>query len=103
METHDDGQSDELLQHLAHANSAYNQAKLITKHSKEAFGSDHMSFLKKGIPAVLLIMDDDEGYPHYHKTTDTKDQVNATFALQIAKIGMAAVLRTSGIEGSGSD
>lgn len=39
--------------------------------SDNSFGSDHVSFQRAGIPAILGIELDDTNYPHYHRVTDT--------------------------------
>jgi hypothetical protein len=38
--------------------------------SETAWGSDHMSFLRQGLPALLLTSFDCETYAHYRDTFD---------------------------------
>ena len=43
------------------------------------FGSDHMPFINRAVPTLLLIENEWDRYPHYHKTTDVP--ANVTNAL----------------------
>ena len=43
------------------------------------FGSDHMPFINRAVPTLLLIENEWDSYPHYHKSTDTP--ANVTNAL----------------------
>ncbi len=43
------------------------------------FGSDHMPFINRGVPTLLLIENEWDSYPHYHKATDIP--ANVTNAL----------------------
>ena len=43
------------------------------------FGSDHMPFINRGVPTLLLIENEWDTYPHYHKATDVP--ANVTNAL----------------------
>ena len=49
--------------------------------SQSPFGSDHVSFLDAGIPAILLIDGDWAAYPYYHNTQDTPDKIVSEQAL----------------------
>jgi len=56
-----------------------------TRTSLTSFGSDHVSFQKAGIPAILLIEMDDTNTPYYHNTKDTwntLDQVQTVAILR---------------------
>jgi len=44
--------------------------------SLNAWGSDHMPYLKKGIPAVLTTNKNCTAYPQYHTTADTVEKVS---------------------------
>jgi len=90
----------ELMDHMAHASHEYNGQELYVVHSSHPFGSDHMSFLQSGIPAVLAINGDDERYPHYHKSSDTIENVTPDYAAQIAKMVLAATVRSAGVSAS---
>jgi len=82
-----------LMDHLASSSHDYNGDKLNVVHSNNPFGSDHISFLEKGMSSVLTIQADDEGYPDYHKNTDRIENVNFDYAVKIAKMNMGAIVR----------
>lgn len=90
----------ELMDHMAHASHEYNGEELYVVHSGHPFGSDHMSFLQRDIPAVLTINGDDEKYPHYHQSTDTIENVSPEYAAQIAKMVLGATVRAAGVSAS---
>lgn len=51
--------------------------KINLKIELEPWGSDHKSFLKVGIPAMLFINTDvTDKYEHYHRDTDDLEQCN---------------------------
>merc|ERR1740138_214550 len=87
----------ELMDHMAHASKDHNGEALRVVHSNHPFGSDHMSFLQRDIPAVLTINGDDEKYPHYHRSTDTIENVSPDYAAQIAKMVLGATVRAAGV------
>jgi len=66
-------------------------------HLDKPFGSDHMSFNKRQIEAVLTINADDEAYDHYHKSTDTIQNVNFDYAVKIARMNMGTLIRMAGV------
>jgi len=88
-----------ILEHLAQSSAAHNGKSLLVTHSNKPFGSDHMSFLDKKMPAVLTINGDDEAYPHYHQSTDTISNVNKTLMHFIGRMNMGALLRVAGVRG----
>eukprot|EP00439_Symbiodinium_sp_Y106_P058687 s1976_g8.t1 len=88
----------DVLDHLAGASQAHNGKGLKVTHSNNPFGSDHISFLQKGIHSVLSIHGDDEGYPHYHQSADNLDQVDPSLYAMITKMNAGALLRLAGID-----
>jgi hypothetical protein len=56
-----------------------------------ASGSDHVSFLNRGMPALLTIDKDWASYPYYHRTTDTPDKLVQALGYQIVRLGVGAV------------
>jgi len=88
----------DVLDHLAGASQAHNGKSLKVTHSNNPFGSDHISFLQKGIHSVLSIHGDDEGYPHYHQSADNLDQVDPSLYAMITKMNAGALLRLAGID-----
>ena len=87
-----------VLENLAQASQAHNGDALRVVHSDYPFGSDHMSFLNRGMKAVLTINADDEGYPNYHKSSDTISNVTPEYAAQIAKMVFGGALRIAGAQ-----
>jgi Zn-dependent M28 family amino/carboxypeptidase len=55
-----------------------------------AFGSDYVPFEARGYPIVGLY--EGQGYPHYHKTTDTPDRVDVGYVTEAAKLTLATLL-----------
>jgi len=98
MESRDDSLSFNLLNHLAQANKQYNNGIITTSHSNNPFGSDHMSFIDKGFPAVLLINGNDEGYPSYHSSKDTMAMVDIPYASELTRMAFGGVVRVAGVQ-----
>jgi len=86
-----------ILEHLAQSSKTHNGEDLMVVHSSNPFGSDHMSFLGRSLPAVLTINGDDEAYPNYHQSTDTIINVNKRLMHLIGKMNMGALLRVAGV------
>mgnify|MGYP006134658539 CR=1 FL=1 len=66
-------------------------------YSTSPYGSDHMPFLQQGAAqakgVVLVINTDDRDYPHYHKSSDTIDEIDFDLMHSVARMvgGAAAV------------
>lgn len=86
----------DVMEHLAQASRDYNGEDLQIIHNNAPFGSDHMSFLDRGMKAVLAINGDDEGYPNYHQSSDTISNVTPEYAAQISKMVLGGAMRISG-------
>lgn len=65
--------------------------KLDMKVSYRPFGSDHMPFLKAKIPTVLLIEDDWNNYPSYHKKSDTFDKIHKEQGIEVLKMALNVI------------
>jgi hypothetical protein len=65
---------------------------LKTKITLGAWGSDHVPFLKKGVPTMLTIENWDTKTPCYHQECDKPDTLNYGYAAEIAKLNVSAVL-----------
>jgi len=87
----------EMLDHMVSSCQDHNGDALFVTHSDKPFGSDHMSFLKHKMMSVLTINGDDEAYPHYHKSSDTIDQVTPAYGAMISKMNMGTLVRMSGL------
>lgn len=87
----------EVMENLAQSNKDHNGPSLKVVHSSNPFGSDHMSFLDRNIPAVLTINGDDEAYPYYHDSRDEISSVSGSFVAKIAKMNLGGLLRLAGV------
>lgn len=76
-----------------YADIAARYTKLKPKITIGAWGSDHVPFLRRGVPSVLTIQNWDTKNPCYHQACDTPDTVNFSYAAEIGKMNLAAVLR----------
>jgi Zn-dependent M28 family amino/carboxypeptidase len=65
---------------------------LRPKITLNAWGSNHVPFLDRNIPALLTIEDWDTKTPCYHRACDLPDTLNYPYATQIAKLNLAALL-----------
>lgn len=74
------------------ADLASKYTTLKTKITLGAWGSDHVPFLKKGVPTLLTIENWDTKTPCYHQECDKPDTINYVYATEIAKLNVSAVL-----------
>lgn len=81
---------DELARWLADLASKFTSLK--TKITLGAWGSDHLPFLTRGVPALLTIEDWDTKNPCYHQECDTADKINYEYAGEVAKLNISAVI-----------
>jgi Zn-dependent M28 family amino/carboxypeptidase len=81
--------SQAMLDGLAAAAATY--TTLAVETSVNAANSDHVSFLDKGIPAVLTIEGADSTNDEIHTARDTLDRVNFDLALEILRMNTAFV------------
>lgn len=89
----------DLMETLAQASLTHNGGALRVVHNSNPFGSDHMSFLDRRIPAVLTINGDDEAYPYYHTSADGLSSVSPDLVAQIARMNAGGLLRLCGLQG----
>ncbi len=64
---------------------------LETYSSFSPFGSDHVPFINKNIPALLTCDNDWGEYPDYHRTTDTIEKLSREMGAAILKMNAAAL------------
>jgi hypothetical protein len=76
--------------------SASRYTTLGVFESTTAWGSDHESYLKRGMPGLLTIDREWESYPSYHRTTDTPDKLTPALGYQIIKLGVGAIAQALG-------
>lgn len=55
-----------------------------------AYGSDYIPFEQKGY-AIVGLYEAGKDYPHYHKTTDTFEQVDFTYVTDMARLTVASL------------
>jgi len=72
--------------------------KLSVLVSYNPFGSDHVSYLQRGMRAILTIDNDWNRYPHYHRATDEPQHLVPSMANEILKMNLAAVATLIGYE-----
>ena len=75
-----------------YAGIAHRYTSLKTKITLGAWGSDHIPFLKRGVPSMLTIENWDTKTPCYHEACDTPDTLNYDYATEIGKLNVAAVM-----------
>lgn len=75
------------------AELAARYTNLKTKITLGAWGSDHVPFLKQGVPSILTIENWDTKTPCYHKECDKPETLNYEYAAEIGKLNIAAILQ----------
>ena len=85
------------------AASQYTTLRIVT--SLNPFGSDHVPYLNRGMPALLTIENDWNSYPSYHQSSDTADKVTIDMGLQTLRMNVAALAKMIAAPpaGTGSD
>ena len=73
------------------ASSAATYTQLTIETSLIPFNSDHVSFINKGIPAVLTIEGADNTNNNVHSARDTLDKVSFDLALEILRMNVAFI------------
>ena len=74
------------------AGLASKYTRLSTKITLGAWGSDHVAFIKRGVPAILTIEDWDSKSPCYHQECDRPETLNYEYASEVAKLNLSAIL-----------
>jgi Zn-dependent M28 family amino/carboxypeptidase len=83
-----------LLDLFADAAEQYTSLRILT--STFAFGSDHVPYLERGMPALLTIENDWYEYPDYHRTTDLPENIDLDMGGEILRMNVAAVAQLIG-------
>lgn len=71
--------------------AAATYTRLAVQTSLNPFNSDHVPFIRKGIPAVLTIEGTDDANHEIHSPRDTLDRINFDLALEILRMNAAYV------------
>lgn len=82
------------------AELAARYTSLVATTTTHAWGSDHMPFLNRGVPAILPIEGEYDDNPHDHTGHDVEEHLNPALAEQILRLSVASMLDAAGI-GSG--
>jgi len=64
-------------------------SRLGISYSFNPFGSDHVSYLDQGMPALLAIDQDWDRYPNYHRTTDLPSAIKKDILYDITRLELA--------------
>jgi len=79
------------------AEHVHRYTSLRAKITLGAWGSDHVPFLERRVPAILTIENWDTKTPCYHKACDKPDTLNYEYAAEITKLNVAAVAEEAGL------
>ena len=90
VELETDSQYEGLANWFASLASTYTSLK--SKITIGAWGSDHVPFIKGGVPTLLTIEDWSTKTPCYHQECDKPSSLNYEYAGEIAKLNLAAIL-----------
>lgn len=86
-----------LVNTLAASAAAVTRLRVVT--SFNPFGSDHVPFIRAGIPALLTIENDWDQYPGYHRSTDTTSYVDVDMGSEVLKMNASALAVLAGANG----
>jgi hypothetical protein len=78
------------------ADAAMQHTTLTISTSLYAWGSDHVPYLNKSMPAVLVIENDYSEYPYYHSTGDTPDHITIDMGYQVLRMALATLAELAG-------
>lgn len=90
VELETDAGYETLAKFFAELASTYTSLK--SKITIGAWGSDHVPFLKAGVPALLTIEDWSTKTPCYHAACDRPEGLNYGYATEIGKLNVSAVM-----------
>ena len=60
------------------------------------FGSDHVAYLNRSMPALLVIENDWNRYPNYHRAGDTTDLLGLEMGTQVMRMNLATLAEMMG-------
>ncbi|MDY7092369.1 MAG: M28 family peptidase [Acidobacteriota bacterium] len=83
-----------LMDLYAAAAAQYTNLRIVT--STFPFGSDHVPYLNRGLPALLVIENDWDVYPHYHRTTDLPANISLAMGGETLRMNVAAMADLAG-------
>ncbi len=76
--------------------------ELVPHTSTNPFGSDHMPFINRGVPSLLVIEYDYDLYPGYHRTNDLPGTISNALDMGggVLKMNAAVLAEAAGFEAS---
>lgn len=83
-----------LIDALSDAAATYTSLRIETTLS--AWGSDHVPYLDRNMPALLTIENDWSDYPYYHSTGDLPGNITPAMGREILKMNVAALSEMAG-------
>jgi len=86
--------SQRVIDGLAGAAATYSD--LVVKGALDTHGSDHVSCINAGLPAVLTIQGGDESNDRIYIASDTLDHINSDLALRILRMNIACIAQELG-------
>jgi hypothetical protein len=86
--------SQSIIDALAEAAEIYTE--LTVQTSLSPFASDHVSFIERGIAAVLTIEGADSANSNIHSANDTLDRINYDLMLEILRMNVAFIANAVG-------
>ncbi|MCB1056560.1 MAG: M28 family peptidase [Acidobacteria bacterium] len=83
-----------LMNLYADAAAQYTNLRIVT--STFPFGSDHVPYLNRGFTTLLVIENDWDSYPSYHRTTDLPGNVSLAMGGETLRMNAAALAHLAG-------
>ncbi len=85
-----------LINDFADAAALY-APELVIRTTTVYFGSDHVPYLDRDLPAILTIEDDWDSYPDYHQHTDIPANISLPMGEGILKTNIATIASYIGL------
>ncbi len=79
-----------IIDDLSAAAASYTSLRIVT--TLFPFGSDHVPYLNRNMPALLTIENDWDEYPDYHRTTDLPANINLNMGREVIRMNAAALI-----------
>jgi len=88
--------SQSMINAFADAAGQYTTLRIVT--SLNPFGSDHVPYLNRGMTALLVIENDWNQYPGYHRTSDLPANLDLAMGGETLKMNIAAMALLAGAD-----
>ncbi|MEM7350827.1 MAG: M28 family peptidase [Acidobacteriota bacterium] len=86
-----------VLDPFVDAAEAFTTLRSVT--SLNAFGSDHVPYLNRNMPALLTIENDWDSYSSYHRTSDLPQNITVDMGYQVLRMNAAVLAHVAGAVG----